>query len=328
MSVKGTTTDVEIANANKTLEGNGITTTNIVDKRSKTEYIDRDDIKSGSIKSKDTNKAPTFFELLLHYLFHPDEKWKPKEEDKDEKLKKAKLEKNHNAIRIDPNGVVKIDPNAEVQIISILENKHFTTAILDKKNKTLVLIDPNGNILNTKKFRGCNSKEDAFAKLFGRKKAKELMDQGYSLSDGNYYNPSQLPIDGREKDIFDNIAESTEQKNGKQSEKGACGPVCHMMVKNYLSQRNNPQNKDLQDILDATNIVSRSTSSTVASEYNAIKKGQITNAGRMGMLEREKLEEKRKKRGKKLQISMDQDITATSYNYQQKNQGNQMDYNF
>ena len=311
MPVNGTTTDQEIAKATTQLEGNGVSTTNISAYNNSTSYIDNGEMVSVSadgkeVKNINNNKAPTFFELLLFYILHPGEEFK-REETKDDKLKNAQNAKKHNYAKIEPNGIVKINEGSEVQVISILEDHHFTTAILDNKNKTLVLIDPNGHILNTAKFRGCTTKKDVFTKLFGAKKAQELINKGYSLSDGNYYNPSKSPLPERETKIFDNVAESTQQKNGKQSEKGACGPVCHMIVKNYLKQRDNPENKDLQDILDATNIASNSTTASVAQAYNAIKNGNYSaiKAKDLTPAQVEELNEKRRNRTKNISISTD-----------------------
>ena len=80
-----------------------------------------------------------------------------------------------------------------------------------------------------------------------------------------------------------------------------------MIVKNYLKQRDNPENKDLQDILDATNIASDSTSASVAQAYNAIKNGNYSaiKAKDLTPAQVEQLNEKRRNRTKNMNISTD-----------------------
>lgn len=180
---------------------------------------------------------------------------------------------NHgfNPIILEPNKPVKI-ANSDVQIISILEDHHFTACILDKTNKSLILFDPNGEILNQSKFKGCKTKQDIFERVFGEKQAQELMDSGFKIYDSN--RNKGLENNVNDKDIFDGITITNEQKNGEQTKNGACGHICKMMIDGYLKEREKCENgkfTDLKNTLDNIN-------SNLDTSYENIVDRKITDA--------------------------------------------------
>lgn len=271
----GTTHDLEIAKANAIIafQFDRVSTSNIVDKRKTSVSLNGNALnKLEEDKEKDKNLG--WFDRLLNWLFPTDEELKTRKiNEHTDKITKELAEMGLLST-IDPDGEVKINQDSKVQIISILEDHHFTTAILDNENKSLVLIDPNGHILNTPKFKDCQSKEAVFAKLFGTEEAIRLINEGYTICDGNH-NKGEM-ISQRDMEIFgDNIAINDGQKNGNQTENGACGPVCHMMVRNYMEQRFNPQHQSMKDIIQEANKQSVSTTATIKTELNAIKTGHI-----------------------------------------------------
>ena len=271
--IDGTTTDVDIAKANSDIafQFDGVSTSNIVDKRTKSVSLNGEALNKIE-EDKEKNENLGWFDRLLNWLFPTDEELKTKKINKHTDKITKELAEMGLLSTIDPDGEVKINKDSKVQIISILEDHHFTTAILDNENKSLVLIDPNGHILNTAKFKDCKSQRDIFEKLFGAEEARRLVKEGYTICDGNH-NKGEI-ISPRDRAIFgDNIAINDGQKNGNQTENGACGPVCHMMVRNYMEQRFNPQHQSIKDIIQEANKQSVSTTATIKTELNAIKKG-------------------------------------------------------
>lgn len=264
----GTLTDRQVAIANKITANkyDNVSTTNIVTNRDKCVYINNDMLSDMEMEKEKENRS--IIDIILEWLFTS------YYEKKHDKRKKELLEKYHDIlVSLEPEKDIEINQKSEVQIISILDDEHFTTAILDNKNKALVLIDPNGQILETKKFKGCKNKKDVFCELFGEAQANQLINMGYSLCDGNFYAPNQnnKDLSQKENEIFDNIAETNEDKNGNQTKNGACGAVCCMMVKNYLLQRKRSKKQDIQTIIDNTNKQSVSTTETIGRELKRIK---------------------------------------------------------
>ena len=264
----GTLTDQQVAIANKITANqyDNISTTNIVSGRTKCFYINNDVLSDMELEKEKENR--NIIEIILEWLFST------YYEKKYDKKKKELLDKYHDIlVALEPDKDIEINQKSEGQIISILDDEHFTTAILDNKHKALVLIDPNGCILDTKKFKDCKDKKDIFCTLFGEKQANQLMKIGYSLCDGNFYvnNANNKKLMEKENKFFDNIAKTHEDKNGDQTKNGACGAVCHMMVRNYLLQRRKQKKQDIQTIIDNTNKQSISTTETIGYELKRIK---------------------------------------------------------
>ena len=265
----GTLTDQQVAIANKITANqyDNVSTTNIITSRDKCVYINNDVL--SEIELEKEKEGRSIIDIILEWLFTS------YYEKKHDKRKKELLEKYHDIlVALEPDKEIEINQKSEVQIISILDDEHFTTAILDNKHKALVLIDPNGQILETKKFKKCKDKKDVFCELFGEKQALQLMEMGYSLCDGNYLdtqNQNDKELNDKENKIFDHIAKTNENKNGNQTKNGACGAVCCMMVKNYLRQRKKQKKQDMQTIIDNTNKQSVSTTQTIGYELKLIK---------------------------------------------------------
>lgn len=264
----GTLTDQQVAITNKITanEYDNVSTTNIVTSRTKCVYINNDVLSDIELEKEKTGR--NILEIILEWLFSS------YYEKKYDKKKKKLLERYHDIlIVLEPDKEIEINQKSEVQIISILDDKHFTAAILDNKNKALVLIDPNGQILETNKFKNCKNKKDIFCELFGEKQAEQLLKMKYSLCDGNFCTNIEdiNNINHRENKIFDNITKTNEMKNGNQTQNGACGAVCCMMIKNYLRERKQQKKQDIQTIIDNTNRQSISTVETIAYELKRIK---------------------------------------------------------
>ena len=264
----GTLTDQQVAIANKITANqyDNVSTTNIITSRNKCAYINNDVLSEMELEKEKANRS--IIDIILEWLFTS------YYEKKHDQRKKELLEKYHDIlVALEPDKEIEINQKSEVQIISILDDEHFTTAILDNKHKALVLIDPNGQILETKKFKECKDKKDVFCELFGEKQALQLMEMGYSLCDGNYLytqNQNNKELTEKEGKIFDHIAKTNENKNGNQTKNGACGAVCCMMVENYLQQRRRKK-QDMEQIINNTNKQSVSTATTINNELKRIK---------------------------------------------------------
>ena len=248
----GTLTDQQVAIANKITANqyDNVSTTNIITSRDKCVYINNDVLSEMELEKEKEGRS--IIDIILEWLFST------YYEKKHDKRKKELLEKYHDIlVALEPDKEIEINQKSEVQIISILDNEHFTTAILDNKHKALVLIDPNGQILETKKFKKCKDKKDVFCELFGEKQALQLMEMGYSLCDGNYLdtqNQNDKELNDKENKIFDHIAKTNENKNGNQ-----------------IRQRKKQKKQDMQTIIDNTNKQSISTTETIGYELKRIK---------------------------------------------------------
>ena len=192
---------------------------------------------------------------------------------------KTLIQEGQNAVK---NGRIIIDENCNLQIGSILKDKHFTAFIIDKSEKTITLIGPNGHILTeNKNYENVQSKEEMLTKLFGPDKAMELISEGWKLCDANFFKGNDDDYKQKSAQIFDIVTYTDEQKNLEdvQSKNGACGVICSMFIEKYIDnklqvyqQRGIIGNK-MQAFLNNLNYDCKSTEQTVAKQKlsNAIK---------------------------------------------------------
>ena len=217
---------------------------------------------------EETVKDKSLLEKILEFLFGIE--FEDKENNNDKAIDFLK-KNNLNPITLEPNEPVKI-ANSNVQIISILEDGHFTACILDKTNKSLILFDPNGSILEQSKFKGCKTKQDVFERIFGKEQAQELINSGFKLYDSNRI--SNRKNNMNDKNIFDGITITDEQKNGEQTKNGACGHICKMMIDGYLKEREKYENGKFTDVKNTLDTVN----SNLDTSYENIVDRKITDA--------------------------------------------------
>ena len=134
------------------------------------------------------------------------------------------------------------------------------------------MFDPNGSILEQSKFKGCKTKQDVFERVFGKEQAQELINSGFKLYDSNRNKGFENNVN--DKNIFDGITITSEQKNGEQTKNGACGHICKMMIDSYLKEREKCENgkfSNLKNTLDAVNL-------NLNTSYENIVDRKITDA--------------------------------------------------
>ena len=184
--------------------------------------------------------------------------------------------------RVVKDGKITIDENCNLQIGSILKDKHFTAFIIDKSEKTITLIGPNGHILTeNENYKNVQSKQEMLTKLFGSDVAMELINDGWKLCDANCYKGNDEDYKQQSQRIFDIVTYTDEQKNVEdvQSKNGACGVICSMFIEKYINnklqiyQQRGRIGNNMQDFLNNLNYDCKSTEQTVAKQKlsNAIK---------------------------------------------------------
>ena len=183
-------------------------------------------------------RNPNIFKMIIMWL-----KEKLFDFNKEVEIQKKQIE-NKQLVEEGKNSVkcgkITIDENASMQIGSILMDKHFTAFIIDNNEKAVILIGPNGHILTeNKNYENINSKQEMLTKLFGTKKAIELMTNGWKLCDANCYIGNDEEYKQKTAKIFDVVAYSNEQKNLEniQSKNGACGIICNKFVQEYIDEK-------------------------------------------------------------------------------------------
>ena len=237
----GTKTDQEMGEdlriLAKDFQPGEIATTNMSDGA---EYTEDEIIKQIKLNNEEIEsmKNPNIFKMIIMWI-------KSKLFDFDVALEIKKKEmKNQELIengkRSVKDGKIKIDENATLQIGSILKDEHFTAFIIDKTAKAVILIGPNGHILDeNKNYKNVQSKYEMFVKLFGSEKAMELMSEKWKLYDGNCYSKNAEQYKQRSEQIFDKVIYTNDQKNleGVQSANGACGHICYDFIDGYIKNK-------------------------------------------------------------------------------------------
>ena len=256
-----------------------IVTTNMSDgaKHTEEEIIRQIKLNNKDIESlKDPNILEKLLILIKKFLFDFDPE---KEIQKKEIENKILIKEGQNAVK---DGKITIYDNCKLQIGSILKDKHFTAFIIDRDEKAIILIGPNGHILDeNENYKNVQSKKEMLTTLFGPDKATELMSEGWKLCDANCYKENSNEYKQKSKKIFDIITYTDEQKNLKdiQSKNGACGFICCMFIERYrdgkfqVCQQRGKIGNMMQNFLNKLNKVCKSTEQTIAKYQlsNAIK---------------------------------------------------------
>ena len=279
----GTMTDHDVGSnlkniANEFSRGE-IATTNMSDGA---EHTEEEIIKQIKLNNEEIEnmRHPNIFRKILNWI-----KEKLFDFNVEYEIKKKEMENKRliqeGQIRV-KDGKIIIDENCNLQIGSILKDHHFTAFIIDKSEKTITLIGPNGHILTeNENYKKVNSKSEMLTKLFGKEKAIDLMSDGWKLCDANCYKGNDDSYKQKSAQIFDIVTYTDEQKNLEdvQSKNGACGVVCSMFIEKYIDnklqvyqQRGKIGNK-MQAFLNNLNYDCKSTEQTVAKQKltNAIK---------------------------------------------------------
>lgn len=279
----GTMSDHEAGNnlkniANEFSRGE-IATTNMSDGA---EHTEEEIIKQIKLNNKEIEsmRHPSIFRRILNWIkeklfdFNVEYEIKKKEMENRQLIQEGQMRVK--------DGKITIDENCNLQIGSILKDHHFTAFIIDKSEKTITLIGPNGHILTeNENYKKVESKSEMLTKLFGKEKAIDLMSEGWKLCDANCYKGNDEEYKQKSEQIFDIVTYTDEQKNLEdvQSKNGACGVICSMFIEKYIDnklqiyqQRGRIGNK-MQAFLNNLNYDCKSTEQTVAKQKltNAIK---------------------------------------------------------
>ena len=279
----GTMTDQDIGRdlnnmANEFSSGE-IATTNMSDGAEHTEEEIIKQIKLNNDKIK-SMRHPNIFKRIIMWIkeklfdFNVEYEIKKKEMENRQLIKEGR-----SAVK---NGKITIDENCSLQIGSILKKKHFTAFIIDKNEKTITLIGPNGHILTeNKNYEKIQSKQEMLTTLFGEEKAIELMSDGWKLCDANCFKGNDEDYKQRSEQIFDIVTYTDEQKNLKdvQSKNGACGVICMMFIEKYINNKLQTYKQHgkigdkMRAFLNHLNYDCKSTEQTIAKQKlsNAIK---------------------------------------------------------
>ena len=256
-----------------------IATTNMSDgaKYTEEEIIKQIKLNKKAIKSMEN---PSIFRIIINWIRKKLFDYKVEDEIEEKKCKIRQLiEESQRAVK---DGKIIIDENCNLQIGSILKDSHFTAFIIDKNEKTITLIGPNGHILTeNKNYKNVQSKQEMLAKLFGSQKAIELMADDWKLCDANCYKGNNSEYKQQSERIFDIVTYTDEQKNleGVQSKNGACGVICSMFIEKYINnklqvyQQRGKIGNNMQSFLNKLNYSCKSTEQSVAKKklLNAIK---------------------------------------------------------
>ena len=239
----GTTTDFENGQFLKAVANDfqpgEIATTNMSDgaKHTEEEIIKQIKLNEEEIEAM---RNPNIFRMIIMWLKEKLFNFNKANEIRKKEIENMQLIKEgENAVK---DGKITIDENASMQIGSILKEKHFTAFIIDKNEKAVILIGPNGHILDENgNYKDVNSKQEMLTKLFGAKKAMELMVDGWKLCDANCYIGNDEEYKRKTAQIFDAVAYSDEQKNleNVQSKNGACGIICNKFIQEYINEKFN-----------------------------------------------------------------------------------------
>lgn len=237
----GTTTDIENGEFLKAVasefQPGEIATTNMSDgaKHTEAEIIKQINLNNEEIEAM---RNPNIFRMIIMWIKEKLFDFNVKNEIRKKEIENMQLIKEGESSVKD--GKITIDENASMQIGSILKDKHFTAFIIDNNEKAVILIGPNGHILTeNENYKDVNSKQEMLTKLFGTKKAIELMANGWKLCDANCYIGNDEEYKRRTAQIFDAVAYSDEQKNleNVQSKNGACGIICNKFIQEYIDEK-------------------------------------------------------------------------------------------
>ena len=237
----GTKTDKEMGEdlriIAKDFQPGEIATTNMSDgaKYTEDEIIKQVELNNDEIESM---KNPNIFKMIIMWIKSKLFDFDVALEIKEKEMQNQELIENGK--RSVKDGKITIDDNANLQIGSILKDEHFTAFIIDKTAKAVILIGPNGHILDeNKNYKNVQSKYEMFVKLFGSEKAMELMSEKWKLYDGNCYSKNSEQYKQRSEQIFDKVIYTNNQKNleGVQSANGACGHICYDFIDSYIRNK-------------------------------------------------------------------------------------------
>ena len=256
-----------------------IATTNMSDGA---EHTEEEIIKQIKLNNKEIEsmRHPSIFRRIINWIkeklfdFNVEYEIKKKEMENRQLIQEGQMRVK--------DGKIMIDENCNLQIGSILKNHHFTAFIIDKSEKTITLIGPNGHILTeNENYKKVESKSEMLTKLFGKEKAIDLMSEGWKLCDANCYKGNDEEYKQKSEQIFDIVTYTDEQKNLEdvQSKNGACGVICSMFIEKYINnklqiyQQCGRIGNKMQAFLNNLNYDCKSTEQTVAKQKltNAIK---------------------------------------------------------
>ena len=279
----GTMTDHDVGrdlnNIAKEFSSGEIATTNMSDgaKHTEEEIIKQIKINNKEIESM---KNPNIFKRIIMWIKERLFDFNVECEIKKKEMENRQLiQEGRNAVK---DGKIAIDENCSLQIGAILKDKHFTAFIIDKSEKTITLIGPNGHILTeNKNYENVQSKQEMLTKLFGPDKAMELISEGWKLCDANCFKGNDEDYKRKSQQIFDIVTYTNEQKNLEdvQSKNGACGVICMMFIEKYINnklqtyQQHGKIGNKMRAFLNHLNYDCKSTEQTIAKQKlsNAIK---------------------------------------------------------
>ena len=279
----GTMTDGDIGddlnNIASEFSNGEIATTNMSDgaKHTEEEIIKQIKLNNEEIESM---KNPNILKRIIMWIkeklfdFNVEREIKQKEMEN-----KTLIQEGQNAVK---NGRIIIDENCNLQIGSILKDKHFTAFIIDKSEKTITLIGPNGHILTeNENYKKVQNKLQMLEVLFGEEQALKLAQEGWKLCDANCYKGNDYGYKQKSQQIFDIVTYTDEQKNleNVQSKNGACGVICSMFIEKYINnklqvyRRHGRIGNKMQTFLNRLNYDCKSTEQSIAKQQlsNAIK---------------------------------------------------------